>query len=177
MIHAAELTLLLCAALAVSWLWRPRQRVEPAVAALLVCYVFLGAWALWFGLYSTPGEEPAGLVLWKPTIVYWMLSIISIVAPPLGFGYPVKAILGTALTFSNREWRWINRGAAALFAILGAITLISGFTSSAGEWDGIKFACMVNLLFVFLFRLYFVWVEILGRMVVYLYGRVKALLP
>ena len=177
MIHAAELTLVLVAAFAISWRWRPRQGIEPGVAALLVCYAFLGAWALGFGLYSPPAQEPAGLALWKPTIMYWTLSAVMILAPPLGFGYPVKAILGTSLTFSHREWRWLNRGGAALFAILGVITLISGFTSSEGEWDGIKFACMVNLLFVFLFRLYFVWIEILGRMVVYLHGRVKALLP
>ncbi|HEX7156227.1 MAG TPA: septation protein IspZ [Burkholderiaceae bacterium] len=175
--QAVELTLALCALLVVSWRWRPRQGVEAGVAVLLVCYACLGGWALWFGLYAPPGQEPAGLVPWKPTLMYWLLASILLVAPALGLGYPIKAILGTSLTFSSREWRWINLGAAALFVVLGGITLITAFTSSQGEWDGIKFACMVNLMFVFLFRLYFVWVEILGKMVVDLYGRVKALLP
>ena len=103
--------------LLVAWLWRPRQAASPGAWILLVAFGALGAWALWFGLYAHSGE-PADFAFWKPTVLYWTLAAIMIVAPLLGWGYPVKIILGTYFALSNREWRWINRGFATVYAIL-----------------------------------------------------------
>jgi hypothetical protein len=102
-----------------------------------------------------------------------MLSAILIAAPPLGCGYPVKAVFGTYFVFSNREWRWINLGFAALCALLGSLNLIIAFAYTKDDWDGFKFSCMVNVLAVFLLRLTFVWIDTIVRFAVYLHGRAK----
>ncbi len=177
MTPAVAVTALAGAAFLISWRWRPQRAIEPGVRLLLVCYALLGGWALWFGLYSAPEQEPAALLFWKPTLMYWVLSLVSIVAPLFGWGYPVKAVLGTFFMFSNREWRWINLGFAAACAILGSLSLFLAFNYSKEHWEGFKFSCMVNVLGVFLLRLTFVWVETLARFVVYLHGRIKAHLP
>lgn len=177
MIQAAEVTCLVCVALLISWLWRPRQAVEPGVWMLLISYALLGGWALWFGLYSAQGQEPAGFVFWKPTVMYWVLAIILIAAPLLGGGYPIKAIFGTFFLLSNTQWRWMNGGFAALFALLGGVNLLVAFNLSEGNWIGFKYSCMVNVLFILLFRLNFVWLDTVSRVVIYLYGRAKALFP
>jgi intracellular septation protein len=174
MIDAALITVLLASALLVSWLWRPRQAMEPGVRILLVAYVLLGAWALWFGLYAPAGQEPARFVFWKPTVMYWVLSAILIAAPALGWGYPAKAVIGTFFAFTNREWRWINLGFAALCAILGGFNLFIASTASRGEWEGFKFGCLVNVLGLLLLRLTFLWLDTLVRIGAYLYGRAKA---
>ena len=147
------------------------------VGMLLVAYVLLGGWALWFGLYAAPGQEPAAFAFWKPTVMYWVLSVILLTAPALRWGYPVKALIGTFFAFSDREWRWINLGFAALCAILGGVNLFIAFTASRGEWEGFKFGCLVNVLGVLLLRLNFVWLDTLVRIGAYLYGRAKALFP
>ena len=159
--------------LLIAWLWRPRQAVSPSTWILLIAFGALGAWALWFGLYAHPGE-PAGFDFWKPTVLFWTLATISITAPLLGWGYPAKIILGTYFAFSNREWRWINRGVATLYTILGGANLLVASEASYKDWAGFKFSLMMNLLIIVLFRLNFVWLPILADVFIYLYRRASA---
>ncbi len=177
MTPAVVVTFLICAAFFVSWLWRPRQAVEPGVWILLIAYALLGAWALWFELYSTPFQEPSGFMFWKPTVMYWTLAIILIVAPLLGWGYPVKAIFGTYFVFPNQGWRWMNFGLAALWAVLGGVNLLVAFNTSEGNWVGHKFSTMILLVFLILFRMNFVWFPTMVSVAIKLYRRVIAFFP
>jgi intracellular septation protein len=157
---SATATALWLLPLFVAWLWRPRQAAGPSAWALLIAFAALGAWALWFGLYAHSGE-PAAFAVWRPTVLYWTLAAIMIAGPLLGWGYPVKIIVGAYFALSNREWRWINSGFAALYAILGGVNLWVASESSYKDWVGFKYACMMNLLIIVLFRLNFVWLPLL----------------
>jgi intracellular septation protein A len=159
--------------LIIAWLWRPRRTADPSAAILLVAFAALGAWALWFGLYARSGE-PAGFAFWKPTVMYWTLAAIAMVAPLLGSGYPVKSIVGTYFALSNNEWRWINRAFAAVYLLLGGVNLLVAREASYGNWVGFKFSCMMYVLIIVVFRLNFVWLPILADVSVHLYRRVTA---
>jgi intracellular septation protein A len=159
--------------LLIAWLWRPRQAAGPSAWILLIAFGALGAWALWFGLYAHPGE-PAGFAFWKPTVLYWTLAAIMIMAPLRGWGYPVKILLGTYFALSNREWRWITLGFATVYIILGGVNLLVASEASYKDWVGFKFSCMMNLLIIVLFRLNFVWLPILADVSIYLYRRATA---
>jgi len=159
--------------LLLAWLWRPRQAASPSAWILLIAFGALGAWALWFGLYAHTGE-PAGFAFWKPTVLYWTVAAILIVSPLLGWGYPARIILGTYFALSNREWRWINRGFATVYTILGGTNLLVASEASNGDWVGFKYSCMMNLLIMVLFRLNFVWLPILADVTIYLYRRATA---
>ncbi len=163
-------------ALLTSWLWRP-SGVERGVWLLIACYALLGAWALWFGVYAAPDQEPDGFTYWKPTVLYWVLAVVLVAAPLLGWGYPVQAILGTYFVLSPRVWSRVNWGFAAAFCLFGAINLLLVFKGSGGGWEGFKYSCMVNILFIVMLRLNFVWGEIVSRIVIYLYRRVKGIVP
>jgi len=158
----------------IAWLWRPPQALSPSAWALLIAFGAFGAWALWFGLYAYSGE-PAILAFWKPTVLYWTLAALMIAAPLLGWGYPAKIIVGEYFAFSNRNWRWINLGLATLYTIVGAVNLWVASESSYKDWVGFKFAMMMNLLIIVLFRLNFVWLPLLvGDVFVQLYRRASA---
>ena len=157
--------------LIIAWLWRPHTRPGAPGAMLLIAFSALGAWALWFGLYAHAGE-PAGFFTWKPTVLYWTLATVAIVAPLAGWGYPVKIILGEYFALSNREWRWINGGFAVLYLGLGTVNLVVASEASYKDWVGFKYACLTNLLIVVLFRLNFVWLPILADVFIHLYRRV-----
>jgi intracellular septation protein A len=172
--QAVLVTLILCLALLVSWAWRPPRAPEGGVLMLLIAYAFLGGWMLWFALYSPLGQEPAALGPWKPTVMYWTLAGIMLVAPVLGWGYPVKAIFGTFFVLPKKQWRWINWGFAAFYALLGGVNLALAFNTSEDNWLGFKYACMMNLLFLILFRVNFVWYPTLIKVALDLYGRVTA---
>jgi intracellular septation protein len=176
MTEAVGITCLIGALLLIAWLWRPQQAAERGVRMLLIGYAVLGGWTLWFALYA-PGQEPAAFVIWKPTVIFWMLAITVIGAPLLGWGHPFKAIFGTFFAFSNRVWRWMNWGSGILFAVLGSVNLLVALMLSEGNWDGFKYSCRVLLMFIILYRLNFVWLDIVGKVVIYLYGRAKVLFP
>jgi intracellular septation protein A len=168
------LTVLWLVPIFIAWLWRPRQAAGPSALALLIAFGALGAWVLWFGLYAQ-SDEPAGFAIWKPTILYWTLAAIMIAAPLFGWGYPVKIIVGAYFALSNREWRWINLGFATVYTVMGGVNLWVASESSYKDWVGFKYACMMNLLIIVLFRLNFVWLPLLIEDVsVKLYRRASA---
>ncbi len=165
-------TLLWAALLLVAWRWRPPQAASPSAWALLLAFGALGAGTLWFQFFHHP--EPAGFAFWKPTVIYWTLAAIMFIMPPLNGGYPAKILLGNYFALSSREWRWINRGFALLYTLLGGINLITAWQASYKDWEGFKFSCMVLLLTIVLFRLNFVWLPILAEVSIHLYRRVTA---
>jgi intracellular septation protein len=167
------LTALWVPALAVAWIWRPRQPATLGAWLMLAAFGVLGGWALWAGLYAQPGEPP-GFIFWKPTVLYWTLAAILIVSPVLGGGYPVKIILGTYFALSTREWRWLNRGFGAVYAILGGVNLWVASEASYKDWVGFKYGCLMNMLIIVLLRLNFVWLPILADVSIYLYRRATA---
>ncbi len=171
----AAWTVLLALALGLAWHWRPRRPAPPELRLLLAAFALLGGWALWFGLWAPPSAEPAAIGVWKPCIFYWLLAALLLGAPALGLDYPVKALLGTYFVFSRREWWLINLATAVSFVLLGAGTLLASFLMSPVEWQGIKWACLVPLMFVFLFRVCFVWVELVVKLAVASYRRGRAL--
>lgn len=177
MIEHWDVTCIVLLAIILAWLWRPRVPVSPAIPLLLFGYAVLGAWALWYGFYSPADKEPAGFAFLKPTVVYWLLAIVMFISPPLGWGYPIKVIFGTYFAMSNKVWRWMNIGFASAYALLGAINLLVASQATEGNWDGFKYSCMMNLIFLVLLRLNFVWLEIASRVGIYVYKRIKALLP
>jgi intracellular septation protein A len=156
-----------------AWLWRPRQAPSPSAWLLLLLFGALGVWALWFGFYDHAGEPPA-FVFWRPTVLYWSLAAIMIVVPLLGAGYPAKIVLGTYFAFSNREWRWINGGVAIVYVIMGGANALVAAQASYDDWVGYKFALMMNLLIIVLFRLNFVWLPILAEVAVHSYRHATA---
>ena len=170
---AAVTAMLWVVPLGIAWLWRPRQGPGPAAWLLLVTFGALGAWALWFGFYGHAGEPP-GLAVWKPTVLYWSLAAILLLSPLLGWGYPVKIIVGAYFALSSREWRWINRGFATLYLVLGGTNLVVAAEASYKDWVGFKYACMMNLLIIILFRLNFVILPILAEVSIHLYRRTTA---
>lgn len=174
---ALVVTALAALALLLAWRWRPRQPAEPGVRLLLGAYAVLGAWALWFGLYAAPGREPGALLLYKPTVLYWVLAAILLGAPALGWGYPVKAVFGTYFVFSRTEWRWINRGFAVFCTVLGGINLVIANGYSRDDWEGFKFSCMVNVLAVLLLRIVFVWIDTLVRCALAVHARIRGRHP
>jgi len=173
MTPALALTGLVLMAVLLAWRWRPQGPVAPGIWMLLVAYGLMGAWMLWFDLFA-PGREPAAVVFLKPTLLYWSLAAILVVAPLRGWGHPIKAVFGTFFALSPRVWRWINVGTVAACIVLGGANLLV-VSSSVGNFEGFKYSCRVLLMFIILLRLNFVWLDLVSRIVLELYRRAKAL--
>jgi intracellular septation protein A len=164
-------------AIFLAWVWRPQGRVSPAIWLLLGGYALLGAWALWHGVYAPGSKEPAGFAFIKPTVVFWLLAIVIFISPPLGWGYPVQAIFGTYFAMSNKVWRWMNIGFGSAYALQGGINLLVAAKATEGNWDGFKYSIMMNLIFLVLLRLNFVWLDVVSRIGIHVYKRIRAMFP
>ena len=160
-----------------AWLWRPQGRVSPAIWILLGGYALLGAWALWYGVYAPDAKEPAGFAFIKPTVAFWLPAIVMLISPALGWGYPVKAIFGTYFALGNKAWRWMNIGFGSAYALQGGINLLVASEATEGNWDGFKYSIMMNLIFLVLLRLNFVWLDILSRIGIHFYKLIRARFP
>jgi intracellular septation protein len=176
MTGALALTALIAGALALAWRWRPLRALDQGVRVLLGLYALLGAWALLFAQFA-PGHEPLAFVWYKPTVLYWALAALLIVAPPLGWGYPVQAIFGTYFVFTGREWRWINLAIAVAALVLGGLNLAIVFYHTQDDWEGYKWSCMVNVIAVFILRVTFVWVDLVARVIKHLHARTRPQSP
>ncbi len=156
--------------LLIAWAWRSRQAATASAWLLRIAFAGFGAWAIWFGLYVHEGE-PAGIFFWKPTLLYWTLATIAIIAPMLSWTAPAKIIVGAYFALSSREWRWINRGFAIACMLLGAVNLLVASMTSYRNWVDFKFSCLTILLFIGLFRLNFVWLPLIVDLSFHLYRR------
>lgn len=151
------------AAVALAWFWRPPGPIGRHARLLLALYGVLGAWTLAATLVADPGTEPDFFAHCKPTLVYWSLFALLMLAPSIGWDFPAKLLIGTYFVVSRREWGWINLALALLCLVLGAVNLEMAFHHNAHEWNDFKWCCMVNLDALLLLRMAFVWVDIGAR--------------
>ncbi len=175
MTAALVITSLIFIALLLAWRWRPQGPVELGVRMLLLAYGLMGAWTLWFHLFA-PGGEPAGFDFLKPTVLFWSLAFTLIIAPLRGWGYPAKALFGTFFVLSPRVWLGINWGTALACVVFGGANLFV-ISSSVGNFEAFKYSCRVLLMFIILLRLNFVWLDLVSRVGIQLYRRVRAFFP
>ena len=171
-LSAAGITAVWVLALVVAWLWRPRQGASLGAWMLLAAYAALGAWALWFGVYGK-SAEPAGF---RSLEAHGPLLDVGgdLDRRSAGRRVPRENHLGTYFALSTREWRWLNRGFAALYTVLGGVNLWVSAEASYKDWVGFKYGCLMNMLIIVLLRLNFVWLPILADVAIYLYRRVTA---
>ncbi len=153
--------------------WAFLRSIDPAARVLMFTFVLLGAVALWW-IYRPPAQAWfKALIYWRPTILYWALALSLVIPPWLRWGYPVKYILGPHLHLAEKEWLWLCRIFALAYIFLGIVNLTFAYNSSAGDWLDFKDACMMNLLFLILLRINFVWLGILKNIVMLGYNAYK----
>ncbi len=153
--------------------WAFLRSIDPAARVLMTTYILLGVVSLWW-IYRPPAQDwYRALIVWRPTILYWALALSLVIPPWLRWGYPVKYILGPHLHLAEKEWLWLCRIFALVYIFLGSINLAFAYKASPGDWLDFKDACMMNLLFLILLRINFVWLGILKNIVMLIYGVYK----
>ena len=167
--------LLLAIALGLAWWWRPRQTGSPAAWIMLATFMIMGGVALWFLREGIPQESYPTFMHWKPTVLYWAMSVIFMGASFLHWDYPVKWVIGSSLPLANKEWQWLNTIMASVYALLGGLNLLLAYTVEEANWIGFKESCYMNILMIILIRINFVWLPILKNVAELAYRFVQRL--
>lgn len=161
--------------LILSVFWRP-PRLDRYVWLMVGAYAVMGVWALRFGLLGDTGDEPEWLEIWKPTILYWTLALILFISPFLGWGFPVKSILGTYFVLSHQTWNRLNWIFTGVLTLFGAINILVSH-KDPGNWEGFKYSFLINLMFLILLRFNFGWGMVVSRIIIHAYKQYKARFP
>jgi intracellular septation protein len=109
-------------------IWDKKQLITMGV------FIFFGGMTLYF-------HNPI-FVKWKPTIVFWIFSIVILItqiftAKPLMQRMMEGALEGN--TIPANVWRNVNLLWAAFFIVMGMINLYIAYTYSDDTWANFKF--------------------------------------
>jgi len=137
--------------LVVEWLWQRRVPPLHAVSALLV--LVLGA--------ATLLLHNRLFIQWKPTILFWLVSIAFIGSAWFSERTLTERMLAPALDgrrLNARQWRFLNGTSAAFYALIGALNLAVAYGASERAWVYFKLFGLALLIFAFV-ALQFAWLS------------------
>ncbi len=129
-IFTATATAIVATLLQIVWVaWRKRQVDTMLWVNLAVITVFGGATLVFHN---------EAFIKWKPTVLYWLFSIVM-VAAQLGFRKnPIKGMLGSKIILPEQVWNHLNLAWAIFFVVLGGFNLVIAYYLSTEMWVNFK---------------------------------------
>lgn len=129
----------------ISALWL--RRMDKKQLITLGVFVIFGGMTLYF-------HNPI-FVKWKPTVIFWIFSLVLLFSQFIGKKPLVQRMLENMMdakaTVPKNIWRKLNFAWAVFFLSLGAINIYIGYTFSTDAWVNFKFYGISSLLLVFSF--------------------------
>jgi intracellular septation protein len=137
---------------AFEWLWQRRIAPLHALSALLVLLLGSATLLLHNRLF----------IQWKPTVLFWVVSIAFLGSGWIGGRTLTERFLGPALEgrlqASADQWRLLNGWSAAFYALLGGLNLAVAYSASERAWVYFKMFGLALIIFVFV-ALQVVWLS------------------
>ena len=129
--------------LAVDWLRERRVPPMHILSAVLVS-IFGGATLLLHDRH---------FIQWKPTVLFWLLSLAFIGSFWVGERTLAERFFGSALEgrlqVSDADWRRLNGWSALFYAMLGAANIAVAYYASERAWVNFKIFGLTLLTFAF----------------------------
>ena len=127
----------------VSFLLLRKKKVDGMLWVSLVIVTVFGGATLIF-------RDPT-FIQWKPTVLYWALSIVLLVSP-LFLGKPlIQTVLQDKISVPARIWGRLNASWVVFFMFMGAVNLVAVYNLSCNAWVNFKFYGFTALLLAFVF--------------------------
>ncbi len=140
-IYAATATGMLASAATILYMLVRREPVRPMAWVSFVLIVVFGGATLWL--------HDESFIKWKPTILYWIFTLVLALAPRVAGRNPIQAMLGKELVLPAVIWARLNDSWAAFFALLGAANLYIAGHFSTSVWATFKVFGTLGMMVVF----------------------------
>jgi intracellular septation protein len=125
--------------------WLRQRRIPPLHALSTLLVLVLGG--------ATLVLHNRLFIQWKPTVLFWLVSVAFIASFWLGERTLTQRFLEPALAgrvpVSAQQWRRMNGWSAAFYALLGALNLAVAYGASERAWVYFKLFGLAVLTFVF----------------------------
>ena len=140
-IYVATATAIVATFLQVGWLKLRRKPVDAMLwAGLGLIVVFGGATLL---------LRDETFIKWKPTVLYWLFSVVLAASELLFRRNLIRAMLGEQVQLPDRIWRKLNWSWVGFFAFMGAANLYVAFQFATDLWVNFKLFGGTGLMLLF----------------------------
>jgi intracellular septation protein len=118
-----------------------RQKIHAMLWVSLVLVVVFGGLTIWF--------HNDTFIKWKPSVLYWTMSLVLWLAPLLAGRNLLKVLLAADLELPSHVWQRLNTMWVAFFAAMGLINVWIAFSFSRDTWVTFKSFGATALMVVF----------------------------
>ena len=94
--------------------------------------------------------QDESFIKWKPTVLYWMFSVILLVSNVVFNKNLMRAMLHEKIALPLHVWHRLNLTWSLFFAVLGFINLYVAFNYSTDSWVNFKLFGFTGLMLVFI---------------------------
>ena len=88
-------------------------------------------------------------IMWKPTVLYWLLGAGFLISDLAFRKNPIKAMMGKQIELPERLWAKLTFAWSGFFAFMGALNLFVAFNFSEAVWVNFKLFGGMGLMLVF----------------------------
>ena len=89
-------------------------------------------------------------IMWKPSVIYWILSAALIISDKIFSKNLIKKALGGQITLQEKYWTGLSMATSAFFTLLGFVNLYVAFNYNENTWVNFKLFGITGLLFVYM---------------------------
>lgn len=88
-------------------------------------------------------------IMWKPTVLYWLLAAVLLVANLFFKKNFIQQMMGKMLNAPKTIWDKLNLAWVVFLVILGFVNLYVAFNYSENTWVNFKLFGVTSILFIF----------------------------
>ena len=89
-------------------------------------------------------------IMWKPSVIYWLLSISLLISDSIFDKNLMKLAMGSQIKVEKNYWKRINLFTSIFFLGLGFINLYVGYNFELDTWVNFKLFGITALLFIYI---------------------------
>ncbi|MEY4751869.1 MAG: hypothetical protein RIQ60_4083 [Pseudomonadota bacterium] len=117
------------------------RKVDTMLWVSLVLVTVLGGATIWF--------HSETFIKWKPTVLYWVMSLAFLLGPVVAGKNILKLLLGEQMRLPEPIWFRLNLAWFAFFAGMGVLNLYVAFNFETATWVNFKLFGGMGLMLVF----------------------------
>jgi intracellular septation protein len=144
-LYAATAVLMVAMLALLGFDWLRQRRIPPLHAVSAALVLVLGG--------ATLVLHNRLFIQWKPTVLFWLVSIAFIASFWIGERTLTQRFLEPALAgrvaVNPQQWRRVNGASAVFYALLGALNLAVAYGASERTWVYFKLFGLAVLTFAF----------------------------
>lgn len=112
--------------LQLAYVWLKHKKIDKTLLLTLVTITILGS--------ATLILHDELFIKWKPTVLYWCLSLVILFRYIFGYGSSLKSILADKIVLLDEIWLNIDIAVIIFLSALGALNILVAYNYDTNTW-------------------------------------------